>query len=215
MPLKSAQSFIIFDVSTKVQDIVEKMYEWAKYANEQASRAENKLRDSKLGQMGTTAHQHYTQLNKFLIQDRKLGMLKVPSYLTGVATSVDGTYNQIKEKYVPTFGGGNDAAKKNTQERHNMEVQHNLVADVYAKAFVLRNNLVDERKKGELVVEPRNSRELIETGRAYNEKMVQRYVDILSMESAMLDFDNTSILMVADPRRLQRAKEVSGAGEKE
>ena len=142
-------------------------------------------------------------------------MLKVPSYLTNVATSVDGTYNQIKEKYVPTYGGGNDAAKKNNQERHNMEVQHNLVSDVYSRAFVLRNTLVDERKKGELSVEPTNTRELIEAGRAYNEKMIQRYVDILSMESAMLDFDNTTILMAADPRRLQRAKEVTGTGEEE
>ena len=134
-PLKSAQAFIIFDVSTKVQDIVEKITEWAKYANEKISAQEAKMRDSKLGQMGQKAHEHYTKLNKFLIQDRKLGMLKVPSYLTNVATSVDGTYNQIKEKYVPTYGGGNDAAKKNNQERHNMEVQHNLVADVYARAF--------------------------------------------------------------------------------
>lgn len=214
-PLKSAQAFIIFDVSTKVQDIVEKITEWAKYANEKISAQEAKIRDSKLGQMGQKAHEHYTKLNKFLIQDRKLGMLKVPSYLTNVATSVDGTYNQIKEKYVPTYGGGNDAAKKNNQERHNMEVQHNLVADVYARAFVLRNTLVDERKKGELSVEPTNTRELIEAGRAYNEKMIQRYVDILSMESAMLDFDNTAILMAADPRRLQRAKEVTGTGEEE
>ena len=79
----------------------------------------------------------------------------------------------------------------------------------------MRNTLVDERKKGELSVEPTNTRELIEAGRAYNEKMIQRYVDILSMESAMLDFDNTTILMAADPRRLQRAKEVTGTGEEE
>ena len=212
-PSGKAQAFVIFDVSTKVQDIVEKTLELAKYAEERASAIEAKVRDSKLGQMGEKAHQHYTKLNQFLIQDRKLGMLKVPSYLTNVATSVDGTYNQIKEKYVPTFGGGDDAKKKNDQARHNMEVQHNLVADVYARAFVLRNTLIEERKKGELPVEPTNTRELIEAGRAYNEKMIQRYVDILSMETAMLDFDNTSVLMEADPRRLQRAKDVSGDGE--
>ena len=143
-PSGSAQAFVIFDVSTKIQDIVEKTIEWAKFANEKISAAETKVRDSKLGQMGMKAHEHYTKLNKFLIQDRKLGMLKVPTYLTNVATSVDGTYNQIKEKYVPTFGGGDDAKKKNDQARHNMEVQHNLVADVYARAFVLRNTLVEE-----------------------------------------------------------------------
>lgn len=212
-PSGKAQAFVIFDVSTKVQDIVEKTLELAKYAEERASAIEAKVRDSKLGQMGMKAHEHYTKLNKFLIQDRKIGMLKVPTYLTNVATSVDGTYNQIKEKYVPTFGGGDDAKKKNDQARHNMEVQHNLVADVYARAFVLRNTLIEERKKGELPVEPTNTRELIEAGRAYNEKMIQRYVDILSMETAMLDFDNTSVLMEADPRRLQRAKDVSGDGE--
>ena len=213
LPSKRAEAFVIFDVSTKVQDIAEKVIEWAKYASERISASEHKLRDSKLGKMGAKAHEHYTKLNKFLIRDRKLGMLKVPTYISSVATSVDGTYAQIQAKYVPTFGGGQDAAKKNNQARHNMEVQHNLVADVYARAFTLRNTLVEERKKGELSVKPENTRELIEAGRAYNEKMIQRYVDILSMETAMLDFDNTSVLMEADPRRLQRAKDVSGDGE--
>ena len=212
IPSGQAQAFVIFDVSTQVQDIVEKVTEWAKFANEKISAAENKVRDSKLGQMGAKAHTHYTKLNKFLIQERKLGMLKVPSYMTNVATSVDGTYSQVRNKYVQVFGGGDTAKKKNDQTRHNMEVQHNLVADVYARAFVLRNNLIEERKKGELSVEPTNTRELIEAGRKKKKKMIQRYVDILSMESAMLDFDNTAILMSADPRRLQRAKDSSDEG---
>ena len=67
-PGKNAHAFVIFDVSTKIQDIVEKTIEWAKFANEKISAAETKVRDSKLGQMGMKAHEHYTKLNKFLIR---------------------------------------------------------------------------------------------------------------------------------------------------
>ena len=75
LPSKRAEAFVIFDVSTKVQDIAEKVIEWAKYASERISASEHKLRDSKLGKMGAKAHEHYTKLNKFLIRDRKLGCL--------------------------------------------------------------------------------------------------------------------------------------------
>ena len=134
----------------------------------------------------------------------------MPSYIAGVATSVGGVYNQVRDNYIPTFTGEDDSVTKNRQERHNMEVQHNLVADVYAKAFVLRNNLVDERKKGDIETEATNSRELVETGRAYNEKIIQRYVDILAIESALLDLENTETLMAADPDRLSLANEARG-----
>ena len=210
LPYRSAQAISIKDIATKIEDVLEGAIEWMKKANEDISAAEAKARDSKLGKMGKKAHDGYTKVSKFLIKDRKLGGLQVPSYLTGVATSVDGVYNQVRTKYMPTFTGKDDSVTQNRQRRHNMEVQHNLVADVYAKAFVLRNNLVDERKKGDIETKPTNSRELIETGRAYNEKIVQRYVDILAIEAALLDMENTEVLMSADPDRLQLAKEAGG-----
>lgn len=37
LPSKRAEAFVIFDVSTKVQDIAEKVIEWAKYASERIS----------------------------------------------------------------------------------------------------------------------------------------------------------------------------------
>lgn len=210
LPYHSAHAIAIKDIATKIEDVLEGSIEWMKKANEDISAAEAKARDSKLGKMGKDAHEKYSKVSKFLITKRKLAGLKVPSYISGVATSVDGVYNKVRDNYMPTFTGEDDSVTKNRQKRHNMEVQHNLVADVYAKAFVLRNNLVDERKKGEMETQPTNTRELIETGRAYNEKIVQRYVDILAIESAMLDLENTEVLMSADPDRLRLAKEAMG-----
>ena len=207
------QAFSIRDSGTKIVDILEGTIEWMKKASEEISKAEAALRDSKLGKMGAKAHEGYTKVNKHLIKDRKLGKVKVPSYLVNVATSVDGVYAKVRDNYIPTFEGGDDSLTKARQERHNMEIQHNLVADIYAKAYVLRNNLVDERKKGDIETNPTNTRELIETGRAYNEKIVQRYVDILTMDAALLDFENTDVLMSADPLRLQLAKETAKGDE--
>ncbi len=213
-PQKSAQAISIRDTATKIEDILEGAIEWMKMASEKISKAEAAMRDSKLGKMGKAAHDGYKEAKKFLKKDRKLAGLKVPSYLAKAATSVDRVYGQIQNKYIPTFGGGGDSDLKENQERHNMEIQHNLVADIYAKAYVLRNNLIDERKKGEKEVTATNTRELIEVGRAYNEKIAQRYVDILNMEAALLDFENTDVLMGADPIRLQLAKEGAQGGKK-
>lgn len=210
LPYRSAHAISIKDVATKIEDVSEGAVEWIKKAHEDISAAEAKARDSKLGKMGKKAHEGYTKVSKFLMKKRKLAGLQVPSYITGVATSVDGVYNKVRDNYMPTFTGENDSVTKNRQERHNMEVQHNLVADVYAKAFVLRNNLVDERKQGDIETKPTNTRELIETGRAYNEKIIQRYVDILAIEAALLDMENTEVLMAADPDRLSLAKQSKG-----
>ena len=212
-PLRSAHAISIKDVATKIEDIAEGAIELMKKAEEQLHKLEAAARDSKLGQMGAKAHQHYNNVKSFLKQDRLLANLKVPSYLAQSTTSVDKTYEKVEDNYVPVYGGGQDSQKKTKQERHNMEIQHNLVADIYAKAYVLRNYLVDERKKGDTESKPTNTRELIETGRAYNEKIVLRYVDILNLESALLDFENTDVLMNADPLRLQLAKEKDSGGE--
>ncbi|MBQ8436876.1 MAG: hypothetical protein IJX20_04420 [Alphaproteobacteria bacterium] len=207
LPCRTVQAFSIKDAATKIQDVVEEITEVAKWAEEKISAAETKLRDSKLGKMGTKAHQYYKDVNNFLITGRKLANLKVPTYMAGATTSVDGVYDIVSNRYIQTYSGKDDSETKKRQERHNMEIQHNLIADIYAKAYVLRNNLIEERKKGDIETTPTNTRELIEVGRAYNEKIVQRYVDILNLEAALLDFENTDVLMNADPKRLQLAKE--------
>ena len=196
----------IFDIATKAEDVVEKLTELKKKVEEQIDKVNSKIQNSKLGKMGKDAHKLYSDLKPTLIKSRNLAGLKVPSYFADITSSVDSIYKEVEDNFVLKYLNSNDSKVKQEQERHNMEIQHNLIADVYAKSYALRNTLIKERQEEKKEVKPENTRELIETGRAYNEKILQRYIDVLNLEATLLDFENTRVLMIADPVRLQRAE---------
>lgn len=208
-----ARALIIMDAATKVEDVVEMTIEVIKTLDEKMIALEAKQRDQKLGEMGRGAQRYYDTLFRELRKDRKLNFLDVPSFLAGSVNSIDKAEKEIKEKYIAVFDK-NDTAISQLQSRLNNEIEQNLAVDTYTKAYTLRNHLARERQNAVPVPKPENTRELIETGRAYTEKTIQRFNDVLVMETFLLDFENTEVLMDTDPIRLGTAKEDESAGEK-
>lgn len=214
----SAKAFIIMDAGTKIEDVVEMTIELVKTKSEEIIKKEADQRDQKLGEMGRSAHKYYDTLFRHLRQKRKLNFLDVPSFLKGAVNSVDEAEKVVMAQYIP-FYDKNDMNHAKLQERKNTEAKQTLATDLYAKSYTLRNYLAKERLDPAPIPQPENTRELIETGRAYTEKTIQRFNDVLMMEATLLDYENSQEMMSADPIRLDTAMEkeetsgTAGAGQ--
>ena len=203
----------VSDALTKAQDIIEKVTETLKKAQEKVSEAESAVRDSKIGEYGNKALEGYNYINdrltlgrNLLAGDLKLAPLDVPSYLKGKTNDVDAAEEAIKTEYIAKYGSGDDMAKSKHQKRQDMEVQHNNIASIYAKAYSLRYHLKKAREEqGDPQVDLENSRELIQAGRAYAENVNRRLLDIIAMEMAVLEFESTEVVYASDSRRTDLA----------
>lgn len=205
---RPAKAFVIMDSITKIEEIAEMAVEIIKTFEEKAIKLNSAQRDQKLGEMGRTAHRYYDTISRQLRGERELSFLEVPTFLKGSANSVDAAEAVIIKEYIPVYGE-DDMQKAKIQTRKNTEVRQNQIADLYAKAHAFRNQNEYERHQQVATPKPENARELVETGRAYTEKTMQRFIDVINMETILLDLDNTEMLMDADPIRLDTAKETT------
>lgn len=196
-----AQAFVVKDALTKAEDVIEETIEVAKTVHEKVIAFEAKQRDTKLGKFGVDALNAYKDISEKLKQDRMLSGLDVPDFLKGSLLKIPSTEKVMKDEYMTNFGEGNDTTKVSEQNRKNMELQHNNIASVYAKAYTIRHYLADARKKEDPQVNLQNGREIIQAGRVYAEQTSRRLIDILTMEMALLEFENTQIIMDFDTKR--------------
>ncbi len=199
----------VSDALTKIEDVIEKVTEVLKTAEEKVSDAESALRDSKIGEFGNKALNGYNYINdrltlgrNLLAGDLKQAPLDVPSYLKGKTNDVDAAEAAIKTEYIAKYGSGDDTVKSKYQKRQDMEVQHNNIASIYAKAYALRYHLKKARQEqGDPQVDLKDSRALIQAGRAYAENVNRRLLDMIALEMALMEFDSTEVVYASDARR--------------
>ena len=197
-----AEAIVVKDALTKAQDKMEEIIEVMKTAEEKISKLEAEQRDTKIGEFGKKALEGYNEITKKLKQERRLAPLDIPEFLGGTVNDVKKTTTALKKNYTTTFRAGEGTTKSKQQKRQDMETLHNNVATLYSKAYVIRQYLKKARETQEdPQVELKDSRSIIQAGRAYAEQTNRRLLDIINMEMTQLEFENTVLLFSSSTSR--------------
>lgn len=197
----TANAFKIKDALTKAADVVEETIEVLKLADEKVSSKVTTQRDKKIGEFGESALGPYKKILESLKQNRKLAPLDIPTFMAGAVNDIDKADEVMQKEYTTSFGSGGDMTKAKSLQRKQMEVQHNNIASVYAKAYTIRFYLKDARLKPEPQVNTTNSREMLQAQRVYVEQTNRRLLDMLTMEMALLEFESTEVINDSDNKR--------------
>ena len=184
------------DTGNNTMDKGENLTAKAEWVEQKLTAAQKKIEGLKSGNLGLDAIGSFDEMKKNIGLDKLPTEIKLPDKISGVINDNDQSSAAINNLYTNTLsenGGHTEQAKANNQKR--IELLQLNISTLYAHALATRVHLSNEKEKlPDTTFDSENTRELIQSSRAFSEKIAKRWNDILFMETQIAEYEATKVL---------------------
>ncbi len=185
------------DVANNVADLAENMTAVATSLEQQMATFRKMSEELKSGSFGFDAIFKYAATLEAIDLSRVIPEIKMPKQVGEKINDPDATAKNVANVYVNSYsekGGHMDEAKRNRQKR--LELLQANVSSMYAHALATRFHLAEERKMPDTTLKSENTREIVQSIRAMQQKTTKRWNEILFMEAQIAEYEASKLATI-------------------